>query len=177
MSTKRERTSFRKVSLDVLSKLHQVSLAKGGAFERTSKVARERTRNLSTLLQEARRRCIGFLQKECFAGMKGWFRWKPFQGLLHRGQGVPLKGPFLGYFSQGNLSKVNQIVHFSVFSLFCLSGSCLASPWKKFFFATLGPEWKVIPPLHPDFFPRSSTCHTSGCFDGLQNGSMNQEWG
>ena len=35
-------------------------------------------------------------------------------------KGVPLKGPFLGHFSQGNLSKVNEIVHFSDFRMFCI---------------------------------------------------------
>ena len=39
--------------------------------------------------------------------------------LFHRRQGVPLKGPFLALFSQGNLSKVNEIVHFSDFRIFC----------------------------------------------------------
>ena len=34
---------------------------------------------------------------------------------LHRGKGVPLEGPFLGCFSQGNLSKVNEIVLFHHF--------------------------------------------------------------
>ena len=38
---------------------------------------------------------------------------------LHRGKGVPLKGPFLAHFSQGNLSKVNENAHFSVFRIFC----------------------------------------------------------
>ena len=32
---------------------------------------------------------------------------------------VPLKGPFLGHFSQGNLSKVNENAHFSDFRMFC----------------------------------------------------------
>ena len=38
--------------------------------------------------------------------------------LLHREQGVPLKGPFLGHFSQGNFAKVNENAHFSVFCIF-----------------------------------------------------------
>ena len=40
--------------------------------------------------------------------------------LLHREQGVPLKGPFLGHFSQGNFAKVNENVHFGVFRIFCV---------------------------------------------------------
>ena len=39
--------------------------------------------------------------------------------LLHREQGVPLKGPFLGHFSQGNLGEMNENAHFSVFRIFC----------------------------------------------------------
>ena len=39
--------------------------------------------------------------------------------LLHRRQGVPLKGPFLAPFSQGNFGKVNEIVLFSRFCIFC----------------------------------------------------------
>ena len=38
---------------------------------------------------------------------------------LHRGKGVPLEGPFLGCFSQGNLTKVNEIVLFHRFRIFC----------------------------------------------------------
>ena len=40
---------------------------------------------------------------------------------LHRGKGVPLEGPFLGCFSQGNLTKVNEIVLFHRFRIFCNS--------------------------------------------------------
>ena len=39
--------------------------------------------------------------------------------LLHRGKGVPLEGPFLGCFSQGNLTKVNEIALFHRFRIFC----------------------------------------------------------
>ena len=41
------------------------------------------------------------------------------EGLVQRGKGVPLKGPFFAHFSQGNFAKVNEIVHFSVFRIFC----------------------------------------------------------
>ena len=41
------------------------------------------------------------------------------KGLFHRGKGVPLKGPFFAHFSQGNFGKVNEIVLFSVFRIFC----------------------------------------------------------
>ena len=44
----------------------------------------------------------------------------PLKCLLHRRQGVPLKGPFFGHFSQGILSKVNENVHFSDFRMFCI---------------------------------------------------------
>ena len=39
---------------------------------------------------------------------------------LHRGKGVPLEGPFLGCFSQGNFGKVNEIVLFHHFRIFCI---------------------------------------------------------
>ena len=38
---------------------------------------------------------------------------------FHRGKGVPLKGPFLALFSQGNFGKVNENAYFSVFRIFC----------------------------------------------------------
>ena len=41
------------------------------------------------------------------------------KSLFHKGKGVPLEGPFLGYFSQGNFGKVNENVHFSDFRMFC----------------------------------------------------------
>ena len=41
------------------------------------------------------------------------------KGLFHRGKGVPLKGPFFALFSQGNLGKVNEIMHFDDFRIFC----------------------------------------------------------
>ena len=39
---------------------------------------------------------------------------------LSQAQGVPLEGPFLGHFSQGNFGKVNENVHFSDFRIFCI---------------------------------------------------------
>jgi hypothetical protein len=41
------------------------------------------------------------------------------EGFFHRGQGYPLEGPFLAHFSQGISSKMNEIVHFSGFRIFC----------------------------------------------------------
>ena len=64
----------------------------------------------------------------------------PSKCLLHRRQGVPLKGPFLGHFSQGNLSKVNEIVHFSDFRMFCF-----LSPISR---CSLGSQIHSI--FHPD---------------------------
>ena len=58
--------------------------------------------------------------KWMFAGVKKENGPKPFHEMpSSQGQGVPLKGPFLGHFSQGNLSKVNENVHFSDFRMFC----------------------------------------------------------
>ena len=37
---------------------------------------------------------------------------------LHRGKGVPLKGPFLGCFSQGNLTEMNEMRGFRGFRMF-----------------------------------------------------------
>ena len=38
---------------------------------------------------------------------------------FHRGKGVPLKGPFLGCFSQGILGEMNENTHCSDFRIFC----------------------------------------------------------
>ena len=53
--------------------------------------------------------------------------------LFHREQGVPLEGPFLAHFSQGNLGKMNEIVHFSGFRIFCGLGPALQGhfSWAK----------------------------------------------
>ena len=37
---------------------------------------------------------------------------------LHRGKGVPLEGPFLGCFSQGNLTEMNEMRVFRGFRMF-----------------------------------------------------------
>ena len=66
--------------------------------------------------------------------------------LLHRRQGVPLKGPFLGHFSQGNLSKVNENVHFSDFRMFCYFDPHFAS-----FFSLLC--WVVLTLILSPIFP------------------------
>ena len=34
-------------------------------------------------------------------------------------KGVPLEGPFLGHFSQGNLGEMNEKTYFSDFNIFC----------------------------------------------------------
>ena len=39
---------------------------------------------------------------------------------LHRGKGVPLEGPFLGCFSQGNLTEMNEMRVFGHFRMFCI---------------------------------------------------------
>ena len=82
------------------------------------KATRERTKNLF-ILRKSQEGCFGFLHHGCFAGVKKKNGPNPFKCLLHRRQGVPLKGPFLGHFSQGNLSKVNENVLFSDFRMFC----------------------------------------------------------
>ena len=38
---------------------------------------------------------------------------------FHRGKVVPLEGPFLGCFSQGNFGEMNENTHFSDFRIFC----------------------------------------------------------
>ena len=43
---------------------------------------------------------------------------RSLKSVLHRGQGVPLKGPFLGHFSQGILGEMNEKTHFSDFNIF-----------------------------------------------------------
>ena len=61
-----------------------------------------------------------------------WPKAKPFLlmesfWVLHREQGVPLKGPFLALFSQGILSKVNENAHFGHFRIFF--GACFVWPF------------------------------------------------
>ena len=72
----------------------------------------------------------------------GWIpsKFQSFQKrLLHREQGVPLKGPFLGHFSQGILDEMNQKTHFSDFRIFC--------------FFEAGFAWHFEPALLGDFDP------------------------
>ena len=131
------------------------------------KATRERTKNLFILLK-SQEGCFGFLQKRCFAGVKKEDGQNPFKCLLHRRKGVPLKGPFLGHFSQGNLSKVNENVHFSDFRMFCYFDP---TPLGSFDLDSLtdsrSPSKRFPSIFHP----------AERIFIHFQNWGKNQEWG
>ena len=83
---------------------------------------------------------------------------------LHRGKGVPLEGPFLGCFSQGNLTEMNENAHFSVFRIFC--------DFDPFLLGHFRPQNNLVserflPIFHP--VERFSM--------DFQNEKRNQEWG
>ena len=69
----------------------------------------------------------------------GLFDGKDSPKFLHRGKGVPLKGPFLAHFSQGNFGKVNENVHFGDFRIFAFFKTLLRLPLEPFHLVTKRP--------------------------------------
>ena len=138
------------------------------------KATRERTKNLFILLK-SQEGCFGFLHHGCFAGVKKEDGPNPIQCLLHRGKGVPLKGPFLGHFSQGNLSKVNENVHFSDFRMFCYFDPVSVGYFSLLRLVLLTPIFSPIQGPHrndflPSFIQWKGSSSTPKTGEGTKNG-------
>ena len=98
--------------------------------------------------------------------LKGWMNGESkrsleegaWKSVLHRGQGVPLKGPFFAHFSQGILSEMNENAPFRVFASF---GILDPTSLGRFDPALLGFLGRLaIPACSASWFPS----HCTKCF-------------